>query len=165
MSPPEIDKLMDALRAGKLTAQQEAQLDEYLAGQPAQRSACEEDLALNSMLRNLPDAPLSSNFTARVLQAARQPRSRSAQPGLFWLRVLLRQWLPNAALAGVVLGAGLIAYEQHHLSERRQLAQGLRQISQLATQTSVELLENFDAIQRLNQAPQDTDRDLIAVLQ
>ena len=164
MSPPEIDKLMDALRAGRLTAQQEAQLDQWFALQPAQRGACEEDLALNQLLRNLPDAPLSSNFTARVLQATRASAGRPGYSTPFW-RQFFGRWMPKAAMAGVFLGAGLLAYQQHQVSERRQLAQGLVQMSELANETSVELLENFDAIQRLNQVPHDADRELIAVLQ
>jgi predicted negative regulator of RcsB-dependent stress response len=68
-------------------------------------------------------------------------------------------------VAGVVLASGFIAYQQHQVSERRELAQGLAQVSQLATETSVDSLENFEAIQRLDQAPHDTDGGLIAALQ
>jgi anti-sigma factor RsiW len=166
MSPPEIEQLMDALRHGRLTAPQQAQLEEYLATQPAQRTTAQEELALNQLLRQLADAPLSSNFTARVVQAARRmdgPGARPERP--LWIQLLFTRWVPRAAVAAIALSAGVLTYQQHQLAERRELAQGLAKISQLATETPVEFLQNFEAIQRLNQAPHDRDRELIAALQ
>jgi len=59
------------LRQGRWTAAEDAQLETYLASHPDERTFWDEELHLNQLLSQTPDAPVSSNFTARVLQAIR----------------------------------------------------------------------------------------------
>jgi anti-sigma factor RsiW len=165
MSLPDVNKLVDALRQDKLTHEQEAQLQQYLTAHPDQRAHWEEELALNQLLRQVPDAPLSSNFTAQVLQAVRQAPWRSEVEVSFWRKLFSHNWQAKYASALALVCIGLFSYHEHALSVRRDLAQNLAEMSRLTSQTPVEFLENFDAIERLNQVPVHVDRELVAALQ
>ena len=104
------------------------QLNAWLATRPEARAAWEEDAALNRSLQNLPDAPLSSNFTALVMQAVQRealptPRVPSAIR-LWWRRL---SW--GIACATVAISAVSVGLQQHHhnneLRARREVATGL----------------------------------------
>jgi len=165
MSVPDLNKLSDALQQNKLTAEQEAQLQIYLAAHPAQRTRWEEELALNQLLRRMPDAPVSSNFTAQVLQSIRQsPASAHFEPA-FWRRLLAGQWQVKLATVLALACAGVFTYHEHQLAARRDLARDLAEMTKGTAATPLELLENFDAIERLNQVPVTVDRELMAALQ
>jgi hypothetical protein len=163
MSLPEQKGLADAVRQGRLTPGQEAQLRDYLACHPEERASWEDELSLNHLLRQMPNAPLSSNFTAQVMQRVVRENQHGAQarPG-FWQRWVLGQWLPKLAGVAAVCCIGLLAYQHHEALARREVARTLA--AMVATGNSLDLFENFDAIERLNQAPLESDRDLIAVL-
>ena len=45
------------------------------------------------------------------------------------------------------------------------MARKLAEISRMSGGTPLDLLENFEAIERLNQVPRNVDRELIAALQ
>ena len=119
---------------------------------------------------SLPDAPVATNFTARVLQAVDQEsataeRARGAR-ALGWQG--WRRWLPRMALASVVLGAGLICYhqvsERHVLAARRdELALSVAAVSGVSSLPSPEILKDFEAIRALNQTP-PPDEELLALL-
>jgi anti-sigma factor RsiW len=163
MSLPDQNKLADAIRRGKFSVGEEAQVQAYLANHPEDRASWEEDLSLNQLLRQAPDAPISSNFTARVLQMARATQRQAGGTKRAWRHWLLDGWIPKVATAAVIMGIGLLSYHQHQLTARREMA---RTLATMATAgNSLELLQNFDAIQRLTQVPPDVDRDLIAALQ
>ena len=164
MSLSDERKLVEALERGKLTAAQEAEAEAFLAEHPERRAEWDEELNLNHLLRQISDVPISSNFTARVLEAVRrdaQPRSEGAG----WRRLVTLGWMPKLTVAACVACAGLFLYHQHQLAERQELAQNLAEMSRLTSGPAIELLQNFDAIQRLNQVPADVDRELIAALQ
>src|SRR2546423_204244 len=99
----------------KLTEAEEAELRVWLASHPDARPDLEADTALTRALRNLPDVALSSNFTARVLQAVEREeaaKSREARGGWrAWLH--LHRWPPRAAVACVLVGLGVGSYHHH----------------------------------------------------
>jgi anti-sigma factor RsiW len=166
MSAPDRHKLLEALQRGRLTPLEEAQLDAYLSAHPAQRSSWEEELALNTLLDQLPQAPVPSNFTARVIQAAGKEAPRRGVLWRSWASIAATGWLPKVATAAAVLALGLFSYQRYEtVANRKELAENLIRISQLAPVPSVEVLADFDAIVRLNQVPQDVDRELLAALQ
>jgi len=162
MSLPEDNKLAESVRRGRLTADEEAQLHVYLSAHPGERAAWEEELNLNQLLRHVPTAPVSSNFTRRVLDAARRESQAPAQV-VGWQRWWLRGWAPKLATSTVDICLGLLTYHEHQLAGRKEVAQTLATMA--GAGNSLELLQNFDAIERLNQVPRDVDRDLIAALQ
>lgn len=164
MSLPEDNRLAEALKRGQFTPAEQAEADAFLARHPECRAEWEEELSLSSLLRQVPDVPVSSNFTARVMDACRQSERRTAKArGAFghgWSR-----WLPRFAAGTAALGLAVLSYHQHQLAERRELAQNLVEVARLPGGTSIELLQNFEAIQKLNYVPADVDRELIAALQ
>jgi hypothetical protein len=119
---------------------------------------------LRRLLAHLPDAPLSSNFTARVMQAVEREETRSPRR-YFFPSGTWRALLPRAAVAAVVLGLAGFAFQRHELSSRRiALAQSVAIVAQAPKPPSVEALKNFDAIRRMSH-PAHADTELLALLQ
>jgi len=150
----------------QLTSEEEGRLAEWLAAHPQAQSEWESELALSRALAELAPAPVPSNFTARVVAAAKREtavreRVRPAGPGqaAWWLG-----WLPKAALAAVVLAAGLLSYHHVQESKREEVAQSLSAISQLPAVPSPEVLKDFDAIAALGSNP-PADEELLRVMQ
>ena len=143
-------KLTDAEKAG-LGAQPEAQAD------------LELESRLSEALTRVPDAPVPSNFTARVLQAIEREEARGARTrGWSWYwRVLV----PRVAVAVAVVGFAGLAYQQHELGKRAQLARDIALLAAAQPVPSVEALKNFDAIQRMSQTTPQADDKLLALLQ
>lgn len=141
----------------------EAELAEWRAAQPNAIADAETEAALSNALAALPDAPVPSNFTARVLQdlerEARRPSSRTRDWAWVW-RVLV----PRAAMASVVLGVGVFAYHRHQVAERVAVGQSIATFAGVASLPSPQILEDFDVIQRLDTTP-PADRELVAWLQ
>ena len=158
--------MAEALRRGRLSEAERGDLKRFLSSHPDQQSTWEEELELNRLLDQLPPAPLSSNFTAQVLQQARQVEAPRRLAGwVAWRGAAFRGWLPKVATLAAALGMVWFTYHQHQLAQRRELAQNLVEFSRLASNTPVEVLQNFDVIQRLDQVPRDVDRELLAALQ
>ncbi|MCW5556122.1 MAG: hypothetical protein KIS67_28695 [Verrucomicrobiae bacterium] len=138
-------------------ASEEVELRAWLAAHPEARADWEAEAQLSAALTQLPDAPMPSNFTARVLQnVEREHRrelqvSRSSRHG--WWRVLL----PRVAVAGAVVGLGLFAY--HRQQTARQVERTLQLVEILP---APEALEDFEAISRLSLATA-ADEELLAL--
>jgi anti-sigma factor RsiW len=164
MSLPDLDKLTTALQRGTWGVDEEAALEAYLATHPEQRRSWEEEISLTLLLRQTPDVPVSSNFTARVMQAARaeelSPRPEPVSP---WRGVGLGHWWPRLAGLTAILCLGWFSHYQHQMAARRELARNLAEV--LSPGTTLDVLQNFEAIERLKQVPRDRDKELIAALQ
>jgi len=160
------DRLREISWQRKLTPEEEAQLSEWLTAHAEDQEDWELELRLNRELAGLPNVPVSTNFTARVLSSAqleaasteRVPVGKATQ-GAWWLR-----WLPKAAVAAVVLAAGLLSY--HHILEtrREEVAQSVATISQLPSVPNPEVLKDFDAIAALSSTPA-ADEELLKLMQ
>lgn len=166
MSLSDLERLAETVQRGRLTSDEEEHLRAFLREHPEHRAVFEEDCGLNHLLQQLPDAPVSTNFTAGVLQAVRQNRepARSAEHGAFWQK-FLRQWMPAAATAVLAVGLAVAGYQQHQMAKRQEMARNLAEFSKDSSGASVEFLQHFEAIQRLGQVPQNVDRELLAALQ
>jgi negative regulator of sigma E activity len=117
---------------------------------------------LRKLLSRLPDAPIASNFTARVMRAVELEESRRARR---WNFIFKRHsFLPRAAVAtAAILFAGLTV-QHHELNVRRAaLAKNVALVAVAQPLPSVEALKNFDAIQRMSQPR--ADEELLALLQ
>ena len=143
-------KLTDAEKAG-LRAQPEAQAD------------LELEARLSEALARVPDAPMPSNFTARVLQAIDRAEARGAgtRSWSWYWRVLV----PRVAVAVAVVGFAGLAYQHHQFDKRAQLAKDVALLADAQPLPSVEALKNFDAIQRMSQTTPQADDKLLALLQ
>src|SRR5678815_1159608 len=97
----------------RLTPAEEKRFAEWLAEHPDAQNECAAETNLNELLDGLPDVPVPSNFTARVVQAAQRQATVPTKKKLsfsdealaWWMR-----WLPKSALAAMLLAAGLASY-------------------------------------------------------
>jgi len=139
-------KLTDAEKAG-LRTHPEAQAD------------LELESRLTAALARVPEAPVASNFTARVLQAIEREEARGARTlGWSWYwRVLI----PRVAVAVAVVGFAGLAYQHHQFDKRAQLARDVALLAKAQPLPSVEALKNFDAIQRMSQTTSQADDKLL----
>src|ERR1041385_6395369 len=100
MTDSEYMSLREAAWRRPLTPDEKARLQSYLLVHAEAQHDWDQETALNQVLLTLLDAPLSSNFTARVVQAVDLDELQAArQRSAGWL-VRLRQWLPRFAVAG-----------------------------------------------------------------
>jgi len=167
MNDSEFQDLLEESWRRPLTEEEQMQLNAWLATRPEARAAWEEDAALNRSLQNLPDAPLSSNFTALVMQAVQRqalptPRTHSAVRLRLWWRRL--SW--GVACATVAISAVWVGLQQHHHNNElraREVATGLAVLANVTTLSDPAVLSDFDAIQRLS-LTSDDDEELYAVL-
>jgi hypothetical protein len=134
------------------------------AGRNALRAQPELELEarLTAALGQIPDAPVPSNFTARVLAAVELDEAAAARSrgwALHW-RLL---WPRVAAVAAILIFAGAGIQWHESRSQRAALA---RSVALVAAQPapSVDALENLDAIQRMSR-PARADGELLAALQ
>ena len=169
MNDSNYQQLLEAGWRRKLTAEEETRLQAYFADHPAALAAWETETNLNQLLVQLPDAPLATNFTAQVLQAVER-ENRKARPSFaprWWSRVVSLGWTQKTALAGLVLGAGLLSYQQYQIHARGQLAGIVATVARVADLPGAQTLQDFDAIRRLSRVPAPgwVDAELLAVLQ
>jgi hypothetical protein len=118
---------------------------------------------LRDLLARLPDAPVPSNFTARVMQAVELEESRRARRWSFnwnWHALLPR----IAVTAAVIVFAGLTFHHHELTSQRAALAKNVALVAESQPPPDVDALKNFDAIQRMGQ-PAHADEELLALLQ
>jgi len=115
---------------------------------------------LRELLSRLPDAPLASNFTARVLRAIEAEEMRRSRWGV--LTWNWRVFFPRVTVTAAAAGIAVVALYQHQLGIQRQNL--VRSVVVVASQPmpSLEALKNFDAIQRMGQAARPDD-DLLAL--
>jgi anti-sigma factor RsiW len=76
MNEAQFNHLRETNWQRQLNATEAAEVEGYLAANPAARADWEAELALNEQLGHLPPPPLASNFTAQVLGAVREEIAR-----------------------------------------------------------------------------------------
>jgi len=116
---------------------------------------------LRKLLSRLPDAPVASNFTARVMQAVDLEESRRARRWNFILN--WRAFLARAAVAAVAVVFAGLTLQHHELNAHRSaLARNVALVAEAQPLPSMDALKNFDAIQRMSQ-PAHADEELLAL--
>ncbi len=146
-----------------LSGAETAELRAWLAAHPEARPDWELEEQVTRSLRGLRAVPVASNFTARVLQTVETQRDVPARAaGRRWWRPLV--WAPRFAWLAVALAAGLFTYHQHEAAQRHALGEKIAAVSNVKTVPSPEILQDFDAIRRLGQAP-PADVALLKVLE
>ncbi len=133
-----------------------------LRAQPEAQADLELESRLSEALARVPDAPMPSNFTARVLQAIEREEAHAVRTrswSWYW-RVLV----PRVAVAVAVVGFAGLAYQHHEFDKRVQLARDVALLAQAQPVPSVEALKNFDAIRRMSQTAPRADDELLALL-
>jgi len=164
MNDLEYQKLKEQSWRGNLKPAELARLQSHLAAHPETRGDWDEEAALNRLLERLPNAPVSSNFTARVLQAAE--RAAAQRPNWFerfsprWLRL---GWMPRVAMVASMICVGIISFHEYQLASRTKLAHGAAEFGEMATLPKMEWLKDFETINRLSKV-QVADTELLALL-
>jgi len=154
-------KLREILWRRPLSADETAELRAWLAAHPEAQADWELEKNLTETFRQLPDVPVSSNFTVRVLQAVDRETIRDVKPkrtNPFW-----KSWLPRVAFSALMLCGGILVYHQHTTAQRLERAQNVAAISEVAPDPAV--LKDFDAIRHLNRTSVAPDEELLALLQ
>ncbi len=121
----------------------------------------DEPQEVRELLSRMTDAPVSSNFTARVMQAVEREELQAARTrgwGWNWHSLLPRA----AATATVMIAAGLALYQHQVYNQRAELARNVVLVANAQPLPSVDALQNFDAIQRMSQ-PAHADEELLAL--
>jgi hypothetical protein len=137
---------------------------------PAERARLRADpdleleARLTEALTKLPDAPVPSNFTARVLQAVESETAAVLRPRLSRWHWFWHSLAPKSAYAVVLAALALFAYHGQAAAKRARLARSVAAVSEVASAPSPEILQDFETIRRLNPAPKP-DQELLALLQ
>jgi anti-sigma factor RsiW len=161
MNESEYMNLRETAWRRPLTAEEKARLQSYLVVHPEAQFEWESDAGLNMALANLTDAPLSSNFTARVLQAIELEELRQSRRSSGWFRNI-RLWLPRFAVAGLVVGLGGLGYQQIHLHHIQEQAKSVELVTKVAVALpDMAMWEDFDAIARLGQTQPSSQDQLL----
>ncbi|MGA2557634.1 MAG: hypothetical protein ABSG04_15305 [Verrucomicrobiota bacterium] len=165
MPNPDPQPLTELVWRRGLTPDQQAPLRQYLAAHPEARCQWEQEAALTRALNRLPPAPVSSNFTALVLQAVQ----RAPAPSAWRRRLDFASWFPSGWMPRVALAATMICLSvgtvlQCQAIQRQKTARDLASVGALATLQPVDWLQNFQTIQNLNRF-QVADDLLLQVLQ
>lgn len=167
MNDPVYHELRDLAARRPLTPAEEAWLEAWLTAHPEARADWEQEAALDRLLRELPPAPVSSNFTALVLQALdaeERVAARAAQAApwrLSWWNI----FSPRVASVGLLLALGVAGAFEYRTYTQTQLARGVRDVSSVVALTGPDVLQDFEAIHELPAAPAKADLDLLAALQ
>jgi len=167
MNEQEYNHLREASWQRRLTPAEENGVQEYLAANPAARDDWQVEAELNRLLEHLPEAPpVSSNFTARVLQTARlEVAAHEREKSQGWLSWrFLYGWLPKSAVAVVAGGLVFLGYHQHEMVVRAELARNVVQLSEAVSASDPELMNDFEPVRRLTDSQPKADLELIALM-
>jgi len=166
MKDPQYEQLRELNWRRKLTPAEQAQLNAFLAAHPEALADWEAENSLTEALNGLAEVPVASNFTARAVAAARLAQAqgdREAGNGRvvrpWWLR-----WLPKAALATVVLAAGLLSYSHLQQTHRAEVIRSLATVSEVPSIPNPDILRDFDTIAAMSVTP-PADEELLKVMQ
>ncbi|MEW6157133.1 MAG: hypothetical protein AB1813_06845 [Verrucomicrobiota bacterium] len=149
MNEADFQELLDQSLRRPLTDAEEKALRAWCATRPHLQP--DEELALNQLVRQLPPAPVPSNFTALVLQSVRKEAEAQARhPWNAWLeRWRIGGWVPRLALGGAIVMVSLMGYRAYQVSQRVERAENLARVSSVASLPDLEMLKDFQAIQLL----------------
>jgi hypothetical protein len=146
----------------RLTADEQAGLRASLSSKPEALEDLELESALTESLARLPGAPVSSNFTARVLESVEREASAGARrkPGQRWQVLFPRIAYAVSGVLTIVAVLSLLSY--HQRAEARQMAQSVAAVSSVTSLPSPDVLRDFEAIRSLNSTPAP-DEQLLAL--
>jgi hypothetical protein len=149
----------------QLTGAETAQLRAWLAAHPEAQADWEAEAGLNAALGRLPDVPVPTNFTARVVQAAeREGAAEVRRSGWKWGGWPRLRWLPKVALTASIVCAGAVSCLLIQDAQHKNLVQSVAVVSTMPSLPGPDILKDFDAIRASNPTTA-ADEQLLAVLQ
>jgi hypothetical protein len=148
----------------RLTPEEQARLRQCLDAHPQARSLWEGEAALTRGLNRLPNAPVSSNFTALVLQAVQRAPARPAWRRLPVFSWLPAGWMPRLAVGAAMVCLSLLTVREYQIVQRQKMARQIASVGTLAARQPVDWLQNFQTIQNLSRV-QVADDKLLQILE
>jgi len=176
MSDTEFQHLVEASLRRRLSADETARLRAYIDREPHARELWESEAALTRVLANLSEAPLPSNFTARVLQAVDLESEAYRQSPRFFRWLLQLPPVYRVAWVCTLLLLTGLSYRQYHSLSRARMAASLASVTSGVESAAVvaqlppaELWQDFDSISRLPESRTGNrtiaaDEELLAAL-
>lgn len=143
-----------------LTEAEQTEWCGQLKDDPAALADAEAEHALSSALAQLPDAPMPSNFTARVLQQIERETAaatRTDRPRTHWWRV----FIPRFAIACLVVSGGFFFWQQH--TAKQELVSVAREVAESPLLADPTMLSDFEIIARLTPTESVADEGLLAL--
>ncbi len=160
--------LRDTLLRRDLTSEEEIRLADWLRQNPGRVADWRAEAALARGLRRIPNAPVPSNFTMRVIAEVEREAAAASRRRLPWLGRLdwrsgWRRWATALGVAGLVVLGGIFQQMQqvHRRQEYVRHVAALRALSQIPPS----VLEDFEAIRRFQDSSAPVDYELLAALQ
>jgi|YNPNPStandDraft_1061719.scaffolds.fasta_scaffold03662_8 anti-sigma factor RsiW len=164
MNATAFDKFLAIASRRELTAAEIAELHALLNERPDLKAVWQEEEQLNRLLRKLPEPPVSTNFTARVLERVQKQPVR--RPSVSFLAPLRALWQFRYALrlaAVVLLGAVVIGVHQRRAANENALRSWLAALPADGL-AEVELWSDFEAIRHLPSEPLPSIHELADAL-
>lgn len=164
MNPdPDYQRLRELSWRRPLTTAEQAELRAWLVVHPEAQAETEAESKLTQALARLPDAPVPSNFTARVWQSIERDDAtpgRATKPlAAWWWRV----FLPRFAMATVVVGAGLLAYRYNQAEQQAEFVKSFLAVAPPSL-ADPKVIEDFDVICQLS-PPTAVDEELLNLME
>jgi len=155
-----LQRWRDLIWRRSLTEAEQEELRAWLLEHPEAAAELDTDFPLNRDLEQLPGATVSSNFTARVMQAidAEIESARPTRPHSPWWRT----FLPRIAIAGLMLLAGISFWYQRS-ARHQELVTTAREVAASDLIATPELLTDFNTIARLTPPGVLPDESLLAM--
>lgn len=168
MNEPELEQLIELARRRVLTAAEQVRLTALLGTNPKAWPDRAEATALTRLLARLPDAPLASNFSTRVMRSIELEDAQAARATGHPIH-LFRRWFVRLAWGTAAVALSFTGWVQYRSWQRAEYARSITAISEVAAGPSVEVLRDFEAVQSFTRAPSATEADadlkLLALLQ
>ena len=163
MHDPDDRRFLETTWRRQRDAAEEEDLRRRLAEHPELEPDRDMEIALTEALARMANVEVPSNFTARVLSRTEAPANAHSHPHAPWWTWLWRPFIRRTAYALVLAGIAWFGFHQHQVDSRAQLARNIAAVSGVAAEPGAELIQDFEAIRRLNQMP-GPDEQLLALL-
>lgn len=171
MNDTEFKQLIESSWRAKSNAADEARLHEHFALHPEARAAWAEETELTSLLSKVSAPAVSTNFTSLVMQRIdREEQKHRSNPFEFLNRHFFRFAIGRSvAFAVILLGVGVVTYQQYLVREREHVADSVARLSTAADipslDNSAKIWRDFESINRMSKTSGEADLELLAALE
>ena len=159
--PSEYEDLLSIRWIRELNGWERGRLERLLAADPKWNAEWQEDMAVLAAVRCLPDVPVASNFTSRVVAALPCAPALLLPTKRSWFRRLA--WAPKWCLGFgfASLLALAVFYGEYQRAKSMRLVESLTVITESETAPTMEELKHSEFIQELAPVPLEVDWELI----
>ncbi|MGZ4974316.1 MAG: hypothetical protein ACXWKG_01655 [Limisphaerales bacterium] len=164
MNKPTYNQMKEKSWVEPLSAQESDDLRQLLAANPELQKDWDEEALLTTALNRLPDAPVSSNFTSRVMQAVQRADAETERKRAPWRAFWRYGWAAKFGVAIAMLCLGTFSFREYQANARAKLAADVKAFAETAPIPQVDWLKNFDTIEQMSKV-QVADNELMMARQ